>query len=341
MNLETFWPALERCGRQGAAADWQLLAGDDWQSGPLRRTARYATTVLDPRLPARRLEVLDESNGDGPAFAIVDGDYRLRTDVPSTPEALTVWVVDYNKLARLLGQRLGFNPCPAKEHGCCFHVGNAVQKRQATQPVFLHAPTGSIFDHERLLAQIAEMSSCTLLLPNAKLMTKEVGALATARGVQLEPVADRLAMAPAERGTVVVRSRHAAMDRKAILDVRPEWTWERLKVTIHPRGTMTAIYGRQRGIHDFRKASRSKVARQTEMLAHMAAQGEWMNPPSDHPNHEATRKAFRRLEEELKKLIPINGDPFVRSHGAWRAAFQLKLVGVEDVRGEDEREDEE
>lgn len=341
MSLETFWRALERCGRQSAAADWQLIAGEGWRNGPLRRTARYATSVLDPRKPERRLDVLDESDGDTLRFAIVDGDYRPRSDVAATPEALTVWTVDFNKLAQLLGQQLGFNPCPTKENGCCFHVGNSVKKRQATLPVFLHVPAGGFFDQQHLIGQIAELPPCTLLLSNSRWVTAEVVAIAKARGVQLDPVAERLAFAPAERGSVVVRSRRAEKDRGAMLDVRPEWKWEKLMISIHPNGTMTAAYGRQKGRHDFRKASRSKVARQTHMLAHMAARGSWTNPPSDHPDHEATRKAFRRLEEELRKLIPINGDPFERSRGAWRPVFQLRLVGVDEVRGDDGDCDEE
>lgn len=338
MTLEAFWPALERCGRESAAGDWRLMAGEGWQRAPLRRTARVAESVLDPRTPARRLDVLDESTAAGPSFFVVDGDFRPRADVLATSESVAVWEVDFDKLAKLLGAKLGFVPCHASAHGCCIHVGNVIERKRETRPVFLHVPAGGFFDHENLIEALGNMPPCTLLLPNSKWITKELAVIAHTREVMLDPVAERLAAGPDERGAVLVRNRKPDRRPAPILDVQPGWTWDKLEVAIDPRGTVTAAYGRHRGKFDFRKAARSKAARHTELLATIAVRGEWANPPSDHQKHQSDRKAFERLEEVLKKLLPIGGKPFGRSGGKWRPVFAVALSGVAELRGRDEDE---
>ncbi len=312
------------------------MAGEGWRTGPVRRTTRFAASVLDPRLPARRLDVLDESNGAGPVFAIVDDDFRPRADVPATADDVTVWEVNFDQLAAMLGKALGFVASGAREAGGgCIQVGNVIARREETRPVFLHVPAGNLFDGEQLASVIAQLPASVLLLPSSRWITKEIAALAQTRGVRLDPVADRLKSPALERGTLHARARTAASakGKGPILDVQPGWTWDKLKVGIDPVGKMHVSYGRHGATHDFRKASRSKAARHTEVLAMVAHYGEWTNPPSGDKDHETKRKAFQRLEKELRTLVPIAGKPFERVEGRWRPMFQLKLVGVDDMRG--------
>ena len=334
MTLETFWPALERCGQQSAAADWKLMAGDGWQRAPLRRTARFAESVLDPRMPARRLDVLDESTAAGPAFFVVDGDFRPRPDVAVTANDIAVWEVNYDKLAVMLGRGCGFVASEAKYGESCVHVGNVIARREETRPVFLHVPAGGFFDYQNLVLLIARLPPSVLLLTCSRWITAEVAAIALERDVRLDPVAERLKLPSSERGTVHARARKAASPggKGPILDVQPGWTWEKLKITIDPRGTLTASYGRERHTHDFRKAARSKAARPTELLVTIACNSEWKNPPSHEHDHEADRQAFKRLVRELKRLLPIPGKPFEKRSGIYRPRFQLTLVGVDPER---------
>ena len=51
----------------------------------------------------------------------------------------------------------------------------------------------------------------------------------------------------------------------------------------------------------------------------------WKHPPSGADNHESDRKAFHRLERDLKLLIPIAGHPFDKEKGEWKPAFQIIL----------------
>ena len=140
--------------------------------------------------------------------------------------------------------------------------------------------------------------------------------MAEARNIRVETIAELMAMPVGERGTLLVRAKSAAMksspkkELHPILDVQPGWTWENLRMILDPTGSISVQYGRQKEAFTFSKANDIKVNRPIEILATIAVKGFWKNPPSGAKNHESVRKAFQRLERNLKALIPIAGHPF-------------------------------
>jgi len=61
------------------------------------------------------------------------------------------------------------------------------------------------------------------------------------------------------------------------------------------------------------------------ILMTLAAQGEWRNPPLSSTDYDRVSKAFQRLQNLLRSLVPLPGKPFKKSAGAFVPIFQIRI----------------
>jgi hypothetical protein len=57
----------------------------------------------------------------------------------------------------------------------------------------------------------------------------------------------------------------------------------------------------------------------------LAAHGQWHHPPKSSPDYGRTCKAFQRLQQLLRALVPLPGKPFRRQGGAYVPLFQVMI----------------
>jgi hypothetical protein len=98
------------------------------------------------------------------------------------------------------------------------------------------------------------------------------------------------------RATLTKIHRSPQSHRPDPLDVQTDWRWQKLKITLDPKGRMTAAYGKLRQSYTFTNANKTGICRRIEILATMAVHGAWQ-PSRIHS--EADKKAFTRLQAEL------------------------------------------
>ena len=325
MNRLNFWKSLNRIPAAGAAAhDWELLLGADWKSAPIRRTPLIAEMAIDPARPHRKLEILEEADD---RFAAISHEPPF-AEVPLTRKQAEAWVLDWEKIAAELAATLRFHPGQPGTDGSTRQIGTIHPPNHPVSPVYLHIPAGGFTDAIRLLGDLAAMPSGTMFLPCRALITEKVSLLAAARGFVLDSVVERLeASTP---GSVQVRGmvkKPGSMKPAVtpILDAAPDWTWAKLKITVDPVGRIELRYGRHHATHKFRKPNGKPACRNTEILLKIATYGHWRNPPVRDRKNDADSKAFRRLSEILRALVPIRGEPFDYSEKEYRPAFQLVL----------------
>jgi len=342
MSPTRFWILLEQLGTAGAAAcDWELLLGKAWKSAPLRRTLHVAGTIRDPSAPEHHLELFEE---DEDRYTTT---FPLNSSIALTRPQVEVWIPDWNRLADELAKELGFCATNPASIGQTRQIGSIVSRKHPASPVFLHIPGGHIGTRAALLREMASLPACTLLLPSNRLVSGDVSKLAEAREIQIDTLAERFTLPAGKRGTVLVRTRAGAKKTSPakellpILDVRPGWTWANLRMVIDPTGSIAVQYDRQKSRFTFPKANGTKSNRPIEILATIAVKGCWKNPASSARDHERDRKAFQRLEKDLKALIPITDHPFLKENGEWKPAFQIELPPEYARRIRDEIEERE
>jgi hypothetical protein len=57
----------------------------------------------------------------------------------------------------------------------------------------------------------------------------------------------------------------------------------------------------------------------------LAAKSEWRNPSLSSPDYERVSKAFQRLQNLLRALVPLPGKPFKKSAGAAVPLFDVRI----------------
>ncbi|NDG72903.1 MAG: hypothetical protein EBY32_16710, partial [Proteobacteria bacterium] len=81
-------------------------------------------------------------------------------------------------------------------------------------------------------------------------------------------------------------------------------------------------YGKQRQSHTFTKVKKTSTCRHVEILATMAVHGAWQ-PSRKHS--EADKKAFKRLQAEIRAILPLPGEPFRKEGAQFHPLFELTL----------------
>ena len=204
-------------------------------------------------------------------------------------------------------------------------------------PVLLHLPAGSFNDHYVFLTGLQSLPECVLYVPTGRHLLPEVFAVANARRIAIESIADRLTQTAPASTTLTVAAALAtnsagaekgSKEPRAILAVQPGWMWETLRIRLTEKGTLVARYHSARGEHRFGRRQgpdgKPKYPQLFKTLFRMCAAGRWENPPRTDKSYAAAQRNFARLRELLQKLVRIDGDPFRKAGGGWEPRFQFE-----------------
>jgi hypothetical protein len=314
----------------------------------LQKTAQIAAMTLAPSknlIRRRWLQVVEESNGK---YVAINEEPPL-LEIPLGKKDVETWVLHWTKAAKELAAAMTFSFLHPKTEGLTRQIGTLHPPKKSVTGVYLHLPASGAGRRVGLLAEMALLPpESTLLLPSSSLVNDEVMAVAQARALRLDFIAERLEAE--EPGSMQIRARSAASATNGakkgakiepLLDLPPGATWEKLHLEIDPAGRLLARYGRQRKSTRLPKASARKVSRSTEILLTVAIKEFWQNPPVRIQERDATARAFNRLERLLMSLFPIWGHPFERREMKFIPRFRIQLTreAQEAVARENQKEE--
>ena len=103
------------------------------------------------------------------------------------------------------------------------------------------------------------------------------------------------------------------------------WTWSKLRVLVDAEGKAYFRYARESATHKFRGASRNEPPFGLVVLGQMAVRGKWTPPPPGSAKHDNAIRAMNRLENLIRALVPISGEPFETREGDIHPVFQVRL----------------
>jgi hypothetical protein len=340
MQTSRFWQAIDRIGTTGAALRvWRMELGDEIESALpyLRAMPDLAEVIPDPDDRRHRLRVypIDDET------CIAESDefpaHRAPLTLPA-PE-VTHFVPNWEALRPALATELGFvgGTFKTQSDPNTQQLGIVQPPRSATLPVYLHLPGGAFTDYSRFVEAVQTLPACMLLVPTARWLDGEINRLASRHAIRLEPLAERFVGRANERASILTitsdSSAQIPASRKAklsaILNVQPDWSWERVKIRLTASGTLIASYGDERNEHRFvRNPQSGSFPQLFRAILELSHRGNWKNPHSSDPDYEAKSRAFSRLREQLRMLIPIPAEPFHRRNRGWEPKFTVELDGA-------------
>jgi hypothetical protein len=245
---------------------------------------------------------------------------------------------DWEAIRPALAEMLGFtaSAVTAPPSATIRQIGFSQPEIGTTVPVFLYIPCGSFSDPHVFLTGLHSLPECVLYVPTGRHLTPDVFAVANARKIAIESIADRLSQSvPAATtlsvaGALATREKNVTYSKgpRAILAVQPGWVWEKLRIRLTEKGTLVAQYGTAHGEHSFGRKEgpdgQPKYPVLFKIFFRMCVAGHWKNPPRSDKTYAATQRSFARLGDLLKKLIRIEGDPFRKVDGGWEPKFQFE-----------------
>ena len=343
MPTSHFWRAVDRLGTGPVALTlWRLeLNGElDAVLPFLRRMPGVADRIPDPDAPRRRPWMFVYPTEDEEVYVAESEDspsHRAPFDVP----ARDLWLMapDWEAIRPVLAGLLGFtaSAATAPHSPSIRQVGFSQPQIGTTMPVFLHLPNGSFNDHYVFLTGLQSLPQCVLYVPTGRHLLPEVFAVANARRIAIESVADRLTQTAPTSTTLAVAAalttksvgvENGGKEPRAILAVQPGWMWETLHIRLTEKGTLVARYHSARGEHRFGRRQgpdgKPKYPQLFKTLFRMCAAGRWENPPRTDKSYAAAQRNFARLRELMQKLVRIDGDPFRKAGGGWEPRFQFE-----------------
>ena len=303
---------LESWGAEGLAAwDWKLHMGDAWTCAPLHRTAAIAETVADPKANGFRLTVREEEDG----IVLIDEEHPLR-GTPIERGAVEIWKPDWNAMALQLANAIGFEMCVLEGSGAVRKIGIYRCPEAAPRDVYFYVPG---FFARGIPAEVIRLSDCILVVPGTRTASQELRLIAESRRVSVHFPDGPTTLLRAN----IKRLAKASGAPAPILDVRPAWTWDKLKIEADS-DRLTASYGREKRVHRFTPDNKKGTARYAEVLLSMAKDGGWTF--AEGRKREADRRLLHRFKVHLKELIPIDGEPFNRDGDTIAPNFKLTLA---------------
>jgi len=327
MMTSSLWQALEKLGAgEFAACDWRHHLGDDWESCVpfLKRVSGHAETVLDPKRPARRLDVVP----DGPDgfVGIVGDDAPDAPPLPLTTEDIAPLIPDWAAIATALGKALGFTTNRYETHGLTRQIGTAQNGSDPIRPIVLCLPAGHFGDHGRIASDLVARRDATVLLPSARWITPPIQALASANRLTLVSISEQLAQlttVPALATPFPVAG--SKKRKKPLFIVQSGWRWDMLTIEVASGGRIVASCDGQRKDHRFQKSNAKTHAKDYEILMRLALEPKWCNPPTGSPKNEAVRRQFYRFRKTLDELFGIPGEVFDMKGDDWKPNFNVML----------------
>jgi hypothetical protein len=144
-------------------------------------------------------------------------------------------------------------------------------------------------------------------------------------------LADRLAQIEAQPATrvplpVVAKPRGPAEPKaRAVIHAGNGLTWSQVTIELAGNQTIRLTAPGQDGCHTFSKRNQLGPEHPLGILMTLAANGEWRNPPLSSPDYDRVSKAFQRLQNLLRALVPLPGKPFKKSSGAFVPIFNIRI----------------
>jgi hypothetical protein len=321
----SFWKALERLGAAGSAAlSWRHLLGDEWEDAShlLVPTGRSARSVLHPLRPEIRLGLMpDGDNG----FVAACEDMEI-PPVPVAAADADELSPCWHSLSRGLADAIGFTAGEWESSGWVRRIGSSQNDAGLVSPVLLFLPPGGITDSHILFEALASRPRTLVLLPSGRWMSPALDSLRTSIGLEFVAITERLPNRATPAALPVIASgRREPPAAKAVIRPAAGMAWKDITVTILTGRTLRITAPGQQKEHTFRGKSKIDRHHPLGILMEMAAHREWSNPPKSDSAYERTVKAFGRMRKTMHDLIPLPGDAFLRSGGAWQPAFTLEL----------------
>ncbi len=340
MKTSRFWQAIDRIGTSGAAlCVWRLELGDEIESArPYLETMPDLIDVIpDPDDPRRRLRIYPSD--DETCIAESDDFPAHRTPLTLPLREIARHAPNWGALRPALATELGFVGGRFKTQSApnTQQLGIVQPPRSATLPVYLHLPGGAFTDYSRFVEAVQTLPACMLLVPTARWLDGEINRLAARHEIRLEPLAERFIGRAKEQASILTitsvqpaqKSASRKAKLKAILNVRPDWSWEGVKIRLTASGTLIASHGNERNEHRFvRNPQSGNFPQLFRAMLELSHRGNWKNPHSGDRDYEAKSRSFTRLREQLRMLIPIPGEPFHRRNRGWEPKFTVELDGA-------------
>jgi hypothetical protein len=321
----SFWKALERLGAAGSAAlSWRHLLGDEWNDASqlLVPTGRSARSVLHPLRPEIRLDLMPDGE-DG--FVAVCDDMEI-PPVPVAAADADELFPCWHALSRALADTIGFTAGAWESAGWLRRIGTSQNAAGLVSPVLLFLPPGGITDSHILFEELAARPRSLVLLPSGRWMSPALDSLRTGIGHEFVAITERLPTRATPAALPVIASgRREPPAAKAVIRPAAGMAWKDITVTILTGRTLRITAPGQQKEHTFRGKSKIDRHHPLGILMEMAALREWSNPPKSDSAYERTVKAFGRMRKTMHDLIPLPGDAFVRTGGAWQPTFTLDL----------------
>jgi len=341
MKTSRYWQAIDRIGTSGAAlCVWRLELDAEVESALpfLKPLPGWIDVIPDPDDRRRRLRVYPKD--DVTCIAESDAFPAHRTPLTLPVGEVVRHGPNWATLRPALAGELGFvaGTFKTQTDPNTQQLGIVQPPRSATLPVYLHLPVGALTDYARFIEAVQTLPTCVLFVPTARWLDGEINRLAARHEIRLEPLAERFTAVGGERSTVLAIASNAPTAKKtsarqpklsAILNVQPDWSWEHVQIRLTASGTLIASYGDAKNEHRFlRNPHTDKFPQFFSLMLELSHHGHWKNPHSNDSDFERRSRAFTRLREQLRMLIPIPAEPFHRRNRGWEPKFTVELDGA-------------
>jgi hypothetical protein len=315
--------------RGSALCNWRHCLGEDWDANAslLKPTGLSASTVIDPHRPPRRLELMVDGDED---FVAVDEDASM-PPIPFKAAEVAEMAPCWEPVARRLADSIGFDYGAWEHRGNLRRVGSCQDPFGRVSPVLLFLPPGLLGDYQGLFRELTTRTESTVLFPSSRWLTAELEALRVRNRLEFVDLAERLAQIethPSARAPLpTVRKTTGTSDRstRAVIHAGNGLTWSQVTIEIAGNQTIQLKAPGQDGTHTFSRRAKLSQEHPLGILMTLAAKGEWRNPPGSAPDYDRVSKAFQRLQNLLRALVPLPGKPFRKSAGAFVPLFQVRI----------------
>ena len=333
------WQAIDQIGsRRASRFEWKLASSLDWADLDPYLTVcpGRAASIPDPDDPLETMVVWD--NRDGTVLLESPHVPAHRDSIPVSDQELRLYRADVNILARALAKKFNFTAQPASASGPVYRIGIVQRKGHANVSVMLHIPDTPVTSIVEIHKVMERLDQTLLLLPSARWLR----GIPLRDTVQVRTVFEFLNENEEEHlTTVIARAGRQPPRRKTppAIEVRPEDSWEDVKIVFNPStGRLQISIGQRRldvVIWNPKKQTirKSGATRAAEILGKIAVGTPqvWKNPSASTAEHETMRKGFQLLKKSLAAWVPISdGEPFEndRKTQTHRPRFKLEMTKV-------------
>jgi hypothetical protein len=326
----SFWRALESLGATGSAlCDWRTHLGTDWDRSDqfLKRTGRMAKCVIDPDHPPRRLDLIVDGEED---FVAVGDDWSVPPIPIKAADAVEIQP-HWEPIGRALANCIGFDYGAWEMAGCLRRIGSCQNPFGHVSPVLLFLPPGQLGDYHRLFRDLAARTDSTVLFPSGRWFTEEMESLRDRNRLEFVDLSQRLAQIedqPTRRMPLptLIKSRHSDQSSpRAVIYAGNGLTWSQVTIELTGNLTIRLTAAGQDGCYSFSKRNQLGPEHPLGILMALAAKGQWRNPPVSSPDYERVSKAFQRLQNLLRTLVPLPDKPFRKSANFFLPAFKIRI----------------